>query len=147
MATIATVLAEKGSREVISVPPTATVRQAVEVMCGARVGAVLVCEGRTPCGILSERDLMVRVILAGHDPNTTLVQDVMTKEVACIGPDATVAEAMAVMTERRCRHLPVVESGEVVGLVSIGDLVRHESQGKEFTIRMLTDYISGKYPG
>lgn len=147
MATIATVLAEKGSRAVISVPPSATVRQAVQVMCDARVGAVLVADGGVPCGILSERDLMVRVILADRDPTATLVRDVMTPEVACIGLHASVEEAMAVMTERRCRHLPVVENEQLVGLVSIGDLVRHESQGKEFTIRMLTDYIGGKYPG
>ncbi len=147
MATIATVLAEKGSRHVVSVAPTDTVQRAVQVMCDARVGAVLVSEGALPRGILSERDLMTRIILAGRDPNITTVQEIMTTEVACIGLDASVDEAMAIMTERRCRHLPVVEGNELVGLVSIGDLVRHESQGKEFTIRMLTDYIRGKYPG
>ncbi|NWF99724.1 MAG: CBS domain-containing protein [Thermoanaerobaculaceae bacterium] len=147
MDTIATVLEEKGSRHVITVSPNHTVREAVKVMCEARVGAVLVCEERSPCGILSERDLMVRVILAGRNPDTTPVREVMTAEVACIRPDASVDEAMAIMTDRRCRHLPVVQEGELVGLVSIGDLVRHESQGQKFVIRMLTDYVTGKYPG
>ncbi len=147
MDTIATVLEEKGSRHVVTVSPSDTVREAVKVMCEARVGAVLVCEEKAPCGILSERDLMVRVILAGRNPDTTPVREIMTTEVACIRPDASVDEAMAIMTDRRCRHLPVVKEGELVGLVSIGDLVRHESQGQKFVIRMLTDYVHGKYPG
>lgn len=147
METVATILKEKGSTIVHSVPPEETVLNAVKAMCDARVGAVLVCTEDGPCGIFSERDLMTRVILDRRDPANTPVRDVMTPEVACVGPDTSTEEAMAIMSERRCRHLPVVHDGVLVGLVSIGDLVRHESRGHEFAVRMLTDYIRGKYPG
>jgi IMP dehydrogenase len=147
MDTVATILKEKGSNVVHSVSPDETVLEAVKTMCEAKAGAVLVCEGTGACGIFSERDLMTRVILEGKDPNTAAVRDVMTPDVACVALDCPVDEAMAIMTERRCRHLPVVDQGQLVGIVSIGDLVRHESQGHEFAVRMLTDYICGKYPG
>lgn len=146
MDTIEAILKEKG-REVIKVDPDATVKQAVEVMCERRVGAVLVCDEVACAGIFSERDLMNRVILAGRDPASTPVTDVMTPDVACVEPRTSAGEAMAIMTERRCRHLPVVDGGRVVGVVSIGDLVRRSSQDQEFVIRMLNDYILGKYPG
>ncbi|MEW6337816.1 MAG: CBS domain-containing protein [Acidobacteriota bacterium] len=146
MDTIETILSDKG-REVIQVAPDATVRQAVELMCERRVGAVLVCDSLSCAGIFSERDLMNRVILAGKDPAATTVGEVMTPEVACVEPTTGTGEAMAIMTERRCRHLPVVDRGRVIGVVSIGDLVRKSSQDQEFVIRMLNDYILGKYPG
>ncbi len=97
--------------------------------------------------MFTERDLMTRVILARRDPATTRVADVMSDEVVYVEPTTSPAEAMAVMTERRCRHLPVAAGGELVGLVSIGDLVRWASRNQEFEIRMLTEYICGKYPG
>jgi IMP dehydrogenase len=147
MHTISTILDEKGSRVVYTVPPDATVMQAVETMCAAKVGAVLVCTGSACQGIFSERDLMTRVILEHRDPTTTKVVDVMTDSVAAVGPEITTEEAMAIMTDRRCRHLPVIDAGRVVGVVSIGDLVRHESRDQDFEIRSLTDYILGKYPG
>ncbi|MBP1620467.1 MAG: hypothetical protein H6Q02_1234 [Acidobacteria bacterium] len=90
---------------------------------------------------------MTRVILEHRDPTTTKVVDVMTDSVAAVGPEITTEEAMAIMTDRRCRHLPVIDAGRVVGVVSIGDLVRHESRDQDFEIRSLTDYILGKYPG
>jgi CBS domain-containing protein len=146
MDTIEAILSEKG-REVIKVAPDATVKQAVEVMCERRVGAVLVCDGLVCRGIFSERDLMNRVILAGHDPASTPLVEVMTPDVTCVEPATSTGEAMAIMTERRCRHLPVVDGGKVIGVVSIGDLVRRSSRDQEFVIRMLNDYILGKYPG
>ncbi len=112
-----------------------------------RVGAVLVCDGTACSGIFTERDLMTRVILNGLDPTTTRVAEVMTADVACVQPSTPASEAMAIMTERRCRHLPVVEGGEIVGVISIGDLVRWDSRNQAFELRMLTDYIHGKYPG
>jgi CBS domain-containing protein len=147
MHTVSTILDEKGSRKIHTVPPNASVMQAVEAMCAAKVGAVLVCTGTQCAGIFSERDLMTRVILKQRDPVTTKVADVMTADVTAVGPEVTTDEAMAIMTERRCRHLPVIDGGQVVGLVSIGDLVRHESRDQDFEIRTLTDFILGKYPG
>jgi CBS domain-containing protein len=145
MDTIEAIIEEKG-HAVITVAPESSVRDAVELMCRRKVGAVMVCSGPGCAGIFSERDLMNRVVLAGRDPDTTLVGEVMTREVVCVEPTTSNSEAMAIMTERHCRHLPVVREGRVVGVVSIGDLVRHESHNQRFEIRMLTNYIHGKYP-
>ena len=147
MHTVATILEEKGSRAVHSVKPHVTVFEAVEKMASVKIGAVLVLDQGRPVGIFSERDLLTRVILERRDPATTRVGDVMSEEIACVDLGTPTEEAMAIMTERRCRHLPVVDGESLVGLVSIGDLVRHTSQDQEFEIRMLTHYINGKYPG
>jgi CBS domain-containing protein len=146
MQTLRTVLETKPN-VIHETTPTATVVDAVDQMCRAHVGALLVCEGEKPIGILSERDLLTRVILARRDPATTRVGDIMTREVVCIEPDVAPEEAMAVMTERRCRHLPVVQGGRVAGIVSIGDLVRWASRNQEYEIRMLDEYVAGRYPG
>src|SRR5262245_27292122 len=146
MDTVGTIVAEKG-RRVFTTTPDATVLQAVQEMCERRVGALLVLRDELPVGMFSERDVMVRVILAQRDPATTLVGEVMTQDVVVIGPDTEVGEAMAIMTDRRCRHLPVVQAGHVVGLVSIGDVVRCVSRNQEFEILALKDYVTGKYPG
>jgi CBS domain-containing protein len=144
METVADVLSFKG-REVHSVKPETRVLSAVELMCERHIGALLVCSGRIPLGVFSERDLMRRVILAGKEPRETLVSDVMTTDVVCVEPGTPAREAMAIMTERRCRHLPVVEDGQVVGMLSIGDLVRWASQEQAFEIQLLTDYVRGAY--
>jgi signal-transduction protein with cAMP-binding, CBS, and nucleotidyltransferase domain len=146
METVGDILGDKGV-QVYKVRPDTTVLHAVQQMCAKHVGAVLVCDGTACSGIFTERDLMVRVILNGLDPTATRVTEVMTSEVACVQPATPASEAMAIMTERRCRHLPVVESGEIVGVISIGDLVRWDSRNQAFELRMLTDYIHGKYPG
>ena len=146
MDSIERILADKGA-EVHSIAPTATVLGAVEQMSAARVGALLVCDQKTCRGIFSERDLMQRVILEHRDPATTRVEEVMTPEVVVVEPSTTIEEAMAIMTERRCRHLPVMRDGQVAGMVSIGDLVRWNSRNQQFHIHMLTNYITGKYPG
>lgn len=146
MDTVGNLLTQKGSA-VHTVEKSATVLQAVQIMCAQRVGAILIVESGHPIGIFSERDLMTRVILNRKDPVATVVEEVMSRELVCIEPDASVTEAMAIMTERRFRHLPVAHEGRVAGMVSIGDLVRWVSRNQEFEIRMLTDYISGRYPG
>ncbi|TAM47633.1 MAG: CBS domain-containing protein [Acidobacteria bacterium] len=146
METVGNILGDKGT-QVFKVDAETTVLHAVQQMCARRVGAVLVCDGTGCSGIFSERDLMTRVILNGLDPTTTRVAEVMTADVACIQPSTPASEAMAIMTERRCRHLPVVADGEIVGVISIGDLVRWDSRNQAFELRMLTDYIHGKYPG
>jgi CBS domain-containing protein len=146
MDNVGVILKDKGS-DVLKVSTGATVKEAVEAMCARRVGSVLICDGLQCAGIFTERDLMNRVILAGLDPATTNVASVMTPDVACVEPGTPANEAMAIMTERRCRHLPVIDGGGIAGVISIGDLVRWESRNQEFHIRMLTDYITGKYPG
>ena len=145
METVADILGYKGT-EVHGVPPDTPVLAAVERMCARHIGALLVCNVRIPLGIFSERDLMTRVILARRDPMTTRVDEVMTTDVMCVGPGTPAREAMAIMTEKRCRHLPVVSHGEVVGILSIGDLVRWMSQEQAFEIQLLTDYVRGAYP-
>jgi CBS domain-containing protein len=147
METLGDILKEKG-RVVFTTTPEATVIEAVEMMAAKRVGALLVCVDEAPVGILSERDVMMRVILARKDPVKTTVEDVMTSDVICAEPTTRGEEAMAIMTDRRVRHLPVVSNGRVQGVISIGDLVRCATRAQEFEIRMLTDYVSsGTLPG
>ena len=146
MDTVGHILKEKG-HAVYTTAPKDSVLHAVETMCGKKVGSLLVSEGGAPVGIITERDLMTDVVLARRDPATTRVEDVMATDVVCVDPSTPTEEAMAIMTERRCRHLPVVEGSKIVGVISIGDLVRWVSRNQEFEIRMLTDYIHGKYPG
>jgi signal-transduction protein with cAMP-binding, CBS, and nucleotidyltransferase domain len=98
-------------------------------------------------GIVSERDIMRRVVLLRRDPALTRVKEIMTTSVACIDETASVEEAMALMTKRRFRHLPVMRDGRVAGMISIGDLVHWVSQHQEFEIRVLNDYVCGRYPG
>jgi CBS domain-containing protein len=90
---------------------------------------------------------MVRVLLEQRDPKRTRVADMMTRDVLCIDPDQEPEEAMALMTENRVRHLPVIEGGAVVGIISIGDLVRWVSRNQDFEVRVLRDYVCGVYPG
>lgn len=144
MDTVEDILRDKGY-EVHSIQPQATVLQAVELMCARRVGALLVANTDATYGIISERDVLSRVILERREPAATRVDQVMTHAVACVRPNTKHGEAMAVMTERRCRHLPVVTDGAVIGIVSIGDLVRWASREHEIEIRMLTEYVHGGY--
>jgi CBS domain-containing protein len=127
--------------------PDATVLSAVETMCRAHVGALLVMRDSVLVGIFSERDLMTRVVLARLDPAVVPVGDVMTRDVITIAPDATPEHAMALVTHHRVRHLPVVDAACVVGLVSIGDLVRWTIRDREHSIEQLQEYVTGRYPG
>ena len=141
------ILEAKAHREPISISRNATILDAVDRMCEARVGALLVIDQSRPVGIVSERDLMTRVLLKRRDPATMRVEEVMTADVVAVSCDASPEEVMAIMTERRCRHLPVIEDDDIIGIVSIGDVVRWASESQEVQIRMLEDYIAGKYPG
>jgi signal-transduction protein with cAMP-binding, CBS, and nucleotidyltransferase domain len=148
MGTVLDVLDSKVSgRQVRSTQPGATILEAVEQMCRERVGALLVMDRTTPVGIVSERDVMTRGVLKRRSPDATAVANVMTKEVVCVGAEASVEEAMAIMTHRHCRHLPVVDAGKVVGMVSIGDLARWASHQQEYELKLLHDYVEGRYPG
>lgn len=129
------------------VAPDATVLSAVDKMCRTRVGALLVETNDEPVGIITERDIMTRLVLEQRNPATTLVSQIMSKDVLCIDPDREPEEAMALMTEKRVRHLPVVVENVVIGIISMGDLVRWASRNQEFEVRVLRDYVIGVYPG
>jgi CBS domain-containing protein len=144
--TLDTVLANKGATIHYVVPDT-TVLNAVEKMNEERIGALLVCESGEMVGIFTERDVLCRVVGEGRDPITTRVVDVMTQEVVAVNSTTSVEEAMAVISERRFRHLPVVDDGELKGLVSSGDLTRRVSRSQEGHIQDLMNFITGKYPG
>ena len=144
--TLDTVLANKGATIHYVVPDT-TVLNAVEKMNEERIGALLVCESGEMVGIFTERDVLCRVVGEGRDPITTRVVDVMTQEVVAVKSTTSVEEAMAVISERRFRHLPVVDDGELKGLVSSGDLTRRVSRSQEGHIQDLMNFITGKYPG
>ena len=147
MNTLESILDTKG-RSLHVIPPDATVLEAVEAMCRAHVGALLVMEeGQKLSGVFSERDLMMRVVLKGRDASRIPVREVMTRELVCVEPNTAPRQAMALMTDHRVRHLPVVEGKRVVGLVSIGDLVRWTIRDREREVEQLHEYISGRYPG
>lgn len=129
------------------VTPDATVLTAVDKMCRARVGALLVQENDQPTGIITERDIMTRLVLAQRNPATTHVSEIMSRDVLSIDPDREPEEAMALMTEKRVRHLPVAYDGSIIGIISMGDLVRWASHNQEFEVRVLRDYVIGVYPG
>jgi len=138
------ILRRKGE-EVYSVGPLATVIDAVNAMNDHHVGSVLVCEGGYPVGVFSERDVLVRVVAAHRDPRQTLVRDVMTTRLYTASPDDTLLEVMRLMTDRRCRHVPVMEGEQLIGLVSIGDLTKATHHNLRQEVRELSSYIGGPY--
>jgi CBS domain-containing protein len=142
MTTAHDILKFKG-KTVHSVRPDDTVLAALVVMAEHEIGAVLVLDGDEIRGILTERDYARKVALAGLSSKDSPVRSIMTANVVCVPPSRTVEECMGLMTERRLRHLPVVENGHVIGLVSIGDLVKATIDEQEFTINQLKNYIAG----
>lgn len=136
-------LAEKG-RQVYTVRKGATVCEAVREMNRKGVGALLVMADERPVGIFTERDVLRRVVDVDRDPELTKVVEVMTPDPVTVPASTRVEEAMAEMTSRRFRHLPVVEAGEVVGLVSIGDIMRWVMMHMEDDLQHMTEYITGK---
>lgn len=145
MIRIAEVLAAKGT-QVHTIRPTDTVLDAVHRMVGHNVGSLLVMEGEDIRGIITERDYLRRIVLEGRTSRTTQVGEIMTTRVVVTEPGVEVEEAMAIMTARHIRHLPVLDQGRLAGIVSIGDLVKQLSQDHKYQIKYLTDYITGKYP-
>lgn len=141
MKTVRDILRTKGN-EVLTINQDQTVLAALKKMAEADIGALLaVDDAGTAVGILSERDYARKVILKGASSPETQVKTIMTEQVYYVHPQQTVEECMALMTEKRCRHLPVLENGELLGLVSIGDLVKASISEKEFLIDQLTNYI------
>jgi CBS domain-containing protein len=144
--TIASVLATK-TREIWSIEPTETVYHAVERMAERGVGALLVMSEGRLLGVISERDYARKVILKDRSSRQCLVRDIMTAPVITVTPDHSVDRCMEIMTTSRVRHLPVLERGEVAGIITIGDLVKWIITSHEETIGHLQAYITGSYPG
>jgi CBS domain-containing protein len=142
MYTVRHLLEEKGNK-VWTISPQATAFEALEIMAEKNIGAVLVLEGDKIHGIFTERDYARKVVLQGKTSKTTKVGELMTSEVLYISPEDTMETCMALMTEKRARHLPVLDGSKLVGVVSIGDVVKAVISDREFKIRELERYITG----
>ncbi len=138
---VAEILEEKGG-EVLKIAADASVFDAVQLMVAMNVGSLLVTDGEEIAGIVTERDYLRRVTLEGRTDRETPVHEIMSSPLVVVMPETTIDECMAVMTDRRIRHLPVVEDGDVVGVVSIGDLVKFKSKQQTFEVEYLTRYIT-----
>ncbi|MDP6417885.1 MAG: CBS domain-containing protein [Candidatus Krumholzibacteria bacterium] len=145
MAKVKDVLSKKG-REVHSIRETDSVSDAAFLMNRYRIGCLLVLAEESVIGIFTERDILTQVVAPGRDPETTKVKDVMTSPVAACGLDTELEECRAVMTEKRIRHLPVVEEGKLEGIIASGDIMAWEAVAKQETIDYLYDYLYGKQP-
>jgi CBS domain-containing protein len=143
MSVLAEILERKGP-DVLKIDADATVLAAVKRMVDANVGSLLVTEGGRIAGIVTERDYLRRAALADRADDETPVRDIMTSPLVVATPDTPIDECMALMTERRIRHVPVVDGGDVVGLVSIGDLVKFKSEQQSFEIQYLTEFITAR---
>ncbi len=139
MTTVRQMLAHK--KEIYTVPPDASVLDALRLMADKNIGAVLVVEGDRLAGILSERDYARKVVLHGKSSKDTPVREIMSSQVFTVEPAAAAGECMALMTQQRVRHLPVMEQGHLVGVISIGDVVKAIVEEQEFTIHQLENYI------
>jgi CBS domain-containing protein len=139
---VSDILDDKG-HEVLQIEADATVFEAVKRMVEANVGSLLVSDGGQHVGIVTERDYLRRIALERRDDETIAVRDVMSSPLVVVTQDTSIDECMAVMTDRRIRHVPVVDEGIVVGIVSIGDVVKFTSRQQSFELKFLTDFISG----
>ena len=143
--TIRDILKKKG-HEVWSITPESTVYRAIEVMADKHVGALVVIDGDKVVGIISERDYARRVILSGRSSKETRVEEIMASPVIFVEPNHAVDECMRIMTNNHIRRLPVIQQEKVIGIVSIGDLVNWIISAQDHTIRLLENYVTGKYP-
>ncbi len=142
MKSVHDILKDKG-HDVWSVNPDDTIFDSLKVMADKEVGALLVMDGDKLVGIVTERDYARKVILEGKSSQSSSVSEIMTGQVLCVNPQQTIDECMALMTDKRARHLPVVDNKQVVGIVSIGDLVKATINEQQVIIEHLQHYISG----
>jgi CBS domain-containing protein len=140
--TVRDILQIKGS-DVWRIPFEATVLDALKLMAEKEIGALVVVDGLNPVGIISERDYARKVILHGRSSLTTLVKEIMSSHIVYTHPDQPIEECMAIITDRRIRHLPVMEESNLIGIISIGDLVKTIIADQKFTIEQLERYITG----
>ncbi len=146
MKTVESILRAKGD-EVWTITPESTVYEALKMMAQRNVGALVVLDGKTVVGILSERDYARKVILHGKSSQEMHVREIMTPKVYYVRPEQSVQECMVQMTDRRVRHLPVLEDDRLIGVISIGDVVKSILSDQEFTIKQLENYITGGISG
>ncbi|MCC5794122.1 MAG: CBS domain-containing protein [Chromatiales bacterium] len=139
---VGAILAQKG-RQIWSVAPGDSMLQAITLMAERGIGALLVMEGAELLGVISERDYARKIILQGRRSAETAVGDVMSRDVVTVSPEATAEQGLQLMTKHFIRHLPVIEEGQVVGVVSIGDLVKAVIEDQQFVIQELERYVSG----
>ncbi|MDP1658588.1 MAG: CBS domain-containing protein [Methylotenera sp.] len=143
MKTLQQLLSTKKHKEVISIAPHRPVFDALVVLAEYRIGALVVLEGDKLVGIFSERDYAREIVLKGKSSKTTPISEVMSTSVTTTKPSDTVEQAMTIMSEKRIRHLPVLENGKVVGMLSIGDLVKETIDYQQRLIKQLESYITG----
>ena len=145
MPSVQDILSHKG-REVASVERERTVIDAAREMNRLRIGSLVVVDGPKVVGMFTERDILVRVVAEARDPNRITVGQVMTTPVVCVGLETDLAECKSIVTSRRIRHIPVVDRGQLVGIVTSGDIMARESREHEVTIESLVEYIGGPPP-
>ena len=144
MKTVAELLRTKPPRAIIKVAPEVSVLEAIKVLASENIGAAVVLSGDRLAGIFSERDYTRKVILKGRSSDSTRVEEIMSANVVVVSPRTKTRDCMALMTEKNIRHLPVVEEGRVIGMVSIRDIVSDIIADQDFTIEQLEHYISGQ---
>ena len=143
MTTAAQILKSKPDKSIHRTTPAASVFDAVKLMAEKNIGALVVTEGEKVVGLITERDYSRKIVLMARSSKETPVRDIMTSPVMYVGPDQTSEECMALMTENRVRHLPVMDNDRMIGLISIGDLVKDVISEQKFVIQQLEHYIAG----
>ncbi len=143
MTTVRNLLERKGN-EVLTIDADESVREAARKMNDARVGALVVVDSKGMIGIFTERDILIRIVADSRSPDATSVREVMSSQVAYCTPDMPIAECEELMSRRRMRHLPVLEEGRLVGLISTGDIMAHEVSQQQVTIEYMHEYIHGR---
>jgi CBS domain-containing protein len=144
MTTVAHILHSKENKSIFIIPPEAAVLEAIKIMAEKRIGALLVVDGEEIVGIITERDYARKVVLLGRSSKDTPVRDIMSSPVMYVSPENTNEQCMALMTENRLRHLPILDKGKLVGMISIGDLVKDIISEQRFIIEQLEHYIRGE---